>query len=204
MSTTTTTKQNHSRDPFSNHLWKWPLYFSMCGDEENAYWVDIFSTRFLISMFLSASNARLTLNQRHEWICKFSLINYMPQQDSKAKHTTQCWSRRGHLLFSELSCEQLIFVSFKVNSDSASGVGCCEQSRGVSARALRGTLIVSCRAGRVSAERQRGLSVPLSQHLLSSLLYTTKEGIANGLKLNFKLYFYSRIFFGTLYELEKL
>ena len=54
---------------------------------------------------------------------------------------------------------------------------------------------------KVSAERERGLSVLFSQHLLR-LLY--KKEISNGLKLIFKLCFYSRICFQALYEMEKL
>ena len=54
---------------------------------------------------------------------------------------------------------------------------------------------------KVSAERERELSVLFSQHLLR-LLY--KKEISNGLKLVFKLCFYSRICFQALYEFEKL
>lgn len=43
---------------------------------------------------------------------------------------------------------------------------------------------------KVLAERHKELSVPLIQHLLGSLC---KEEIENGLKLAFKLYFYSII-----------
>lgn len=56
-----------------------------------------------------------------------------------------------------------MFISFKVNSDSASVLGLWEQSKVVSARLVRGALNVSCTGSKSLSRKAQGIVCALDR-----------------------------------------
>ena len=121
------------------------------------------------------------------------------RQDSETNHTAKCWSVRGHLLFYKTSGRQW--------SSLASRWVLTLHHFWESGNRVRLSVLDLWEVPSVSPaqvqkvlERHRGLSGTLIQHLLESLC---KEEIKSGLKLIFKVCFYSIICCCIFYEFEK-